>query len=85
MASKVPELQMSYAQNKVIKPRTIKDIRTSLKGSGTGFNSEHILRLADKELESVKGPKEFDPDTNAYKALTIFEFEKGLLMLSVIP
>ena len=71
--------------NKITKPRTIEDISKSIQSAGTGFNAEHILKLADKELKGLKEPKEMGPDTNAYKALTLFEFDKGLLMLSAIP
>ena len=72
-------------KNKIAKRRTIKDIRKLIKYSRTGFNSEHILKLADKELGYLKNQKEFGPDTNAYKALTLLEFDKGILMMSVIP
>ena len=71
--------------NKITKPRTIEDIRKSIQSAGTGFNSENILKLADKELEGFNGPKEMGPETNAYKAMTLFEFDQGLLMLSAIP
>lgn len=47
--------------NKITKPRTIEDIRKSIQSAGTGFNSENILKLADKELEGFNGPKEMGP------------------------
>ena len=73
------------SKNKLTKPRTTEDIKKSIEEAGTGFNSEYILKLADKELRGVKDPRVFGPDTNAYKALTLLEFDKGLLMMSVIP
>jgi len=72
-------------KNKLAKPRTIEEIRKSIRDSGTKFDSKHILKLADKELSGLKGPKEFGPDTNLYKATTLLEFDKGFLMMSVVP
>lgn len=73
------------SNNKITKPKTIEEISKSIQCAGTGFNSEHILKLADKELEGLKEPKEMGPETNSYKAMTLFELDKGLLMLSAIP
>ena len=69
----------------LMKLKTVEEIKNSIKKSGTGFNSEYILSLADKELARLKKPKEFGPETNTYKALTLLEFDKGILMMSIIP
>lgn len=72
-------------KNKIDKLKSVEDIKRFIKQSDTGYNSEYIFKLAGKELEKVKKPKAFDPETNTYKALTLLDFEKGFLLMSVIP
>ncbi|MFC1727568.1 hypothetical protein ACFL0Y_03525 [Patescibacteria group bacterium] len=72
-------------KNKIAKSRSIKQIRKSMINSGIGFDSDHILKLADKEVSNTKKLNEFGPETYFYKAITLFEFEKGLLLASSIP
>lgn len=71
--------------NKITKTKTIGEIRNQILQSGTGFDARYILELADEETKDLKGKKEFAPDTNYYKAMTLFEFDKGILMISAIP
>lgn len=73
------------SSKKLAKPKSVEEIRKSLVSATIGFDSDHILELADKELSGLKKPKELKPDTNAYKALTLLEFDKGILMMSVVP
>lgn len=65
--------------------RTTEEIIKSLEGCRTGFDAEYVLRQADKELRGVDEPKEASSESSAYKALTLFEFERGILLASSIP
>lgn len=69
----------------IAKTKTLDEIRDSIKGSGTGFDAWYILRQADKEMKDFKEPKEIVSNTNYYKAMTLFEFDKGVLLLNAIP
>ena len=71
--------------NKIIKTKSIEEIRKSLGESYTGFDSKYILRLADEEVGDLKDKREFFLDSNYYKAMTLFEFDKGVLLLNAIP
>lgn len=66
----------------IVKIKTLDEIRDSIKDSGTGFDSGYILRQADKEIG--KEAKEFTSDTNYYKAMTLMEFDKGVLLLNSV-
>lgn len=69
----------------IIKAKTRDEIRDSIKGSSTGFDAWYILQQADKEMKDFKEPKEIVSNTNYYKAMTLFEFDKGVLLLNSIP
>lgn len=71
--------------NKITKTKSIEEIRKSIGESCTGFDSKYILRLADEEIKDLKDKKEFSLDSNYYKAMTLFEFDKGVLLLNAIP
>jgi len=68
--------------NKLAKPKTIEEIKQAISSSATGFDAWYILRQADKEIKDLKEPKEFTLDSNYYKAMTLFEFDKGVLLLN---
>jgi len=70
-------------KNKIVKTKSIEEIKQSIKDSGTGFDSGYILRQAGKEIGDEA--KEFTSDTNYYKAMTLFEFDKGILLLNGLP
>ena len=72
-------------KNKIVKTRTTKEIKQDVLKSSSGFDAWYILQKADKEMENFKGPKEIASNTNYYKAMTLFEFDKGILMLNAIP
>lgn len=70
--------------DKIIKTKTIEEIKKSFESSTTGYDSAYILRKADKER--VDGEiKEYTPDSAYYKAMSLFEFDKGVLLLNSIP
>jgi len=70
---------------KIDKAKSLDEIKDFIKGSDTGFDAQYILRKADKEMENLIEPKEFTSDTNYYKAMTLFEFDKGVLLINSIP
>ena len=72
-------------KNKIVKVRTREEIKQSIMNSSNGFDAWYILQQADKEIKNFKGPKEITSNTNYYKAMTLFEFDKGVLLLNSIP
>jgi len=51
----------------------------------TGYDPDLILKEAEKELVGKSGTEMMTPASNLYKSMTLFEFEKGILLVSVIP
>lgn len=72
-------------KNKIVKTRTSEEIKQVIRNSSVGFDAWYILQQADKEMKDFKKPKEIASDTKYYKAMTLFEFDKGILMLNSIP
>jgi len=70
---------------KIIRAKTLEEIRDSIKNSATGFDAWYILEQADREMKGFKEPTEIVSNTNYYKAMTLFEFDKGVLLLNAIP
>lgn len=70
---------------------TVEQIKQYLLDAHIGYESDYILRQADKEItEKSKqigkgGKREVTSDTNYYKAMTLFEFDKGVLLANAIP
>jgi hypothetical protein len=73
------------SDNKLVKVKSVEEIRRSVSKSGTGFDAWYIFQQADKEMKGFKGPKEIDSDTAYYKAVTLCEFDKGILLLNSVP
>lgn len=71
--------------NKIIKQKTIGEVKNMFSDSGTGFDANYILRKAEEEKGEIGVAKEYSPDSYTYKALTIFELDKGILLNSSIP
>jgi hypothetical protein len=71
--------------SQLTKPKSIEEIKKTFKDCSLGFDPEYVLKQADEETKDLKGLKEFAPDTNFYKAMTVFEFDKGILLTSAIP
>lgn len=62
------------------------DIKDYLNQSGIADDPNTILRQAQEELDSHKNrSQKITPESATYKALTIFEFNKGILMAAAIP
>jgi hypothetical protein len=51
----------------------------------TVYDPDFILKEVEKELVDNSGKQEMIPASNLYKSMTLFEFEKGILLVSVIP
>lgn len=71
-------------KNKIVKTKTIEEIKEAISGSSTGFDSRYVFRQADEEIKNFKEPKVISSDTNYYKAMTLFEFDKGVLLLNSV-
>lgn len=68
--------------SKAVAPaKTLEEIRQHLAGCKTKLDPDYVLREADKELSSHgEGDKEARPQDNAFKAMTLFEFDNGVLL-----
>jgi len=73
------------SKNKITKPKTITELRKTFYELGTSSDAAYVLRRANEEVRGLKKMKKFAPDTNYYKAMTIFEFDKGVLLTSSLP
>jgi len=73
------------AEKEVSAPKTIDDVKKLIKQSGTPDDPIIVLNNARNELNSRKIGKPIEPGSNLYKAFTLFEFDKGMLMSSAIP
>jgi len=71
--------------NKITKPRNAKEAEKMILQSGIGFDDKYILAKAVEEIKSLRNKKEVGPETFLYKSLTIFEFDKGVLLVSCVP
>jgi len=72
-------------KNSIAKNKTRAEIRKYISSSNTGFDAWYILQKAEKEMKKFKGPTEITSNTNYYKAMTLFEFDKGVLMMNALP
>ncbi|OGC68478.1 hypothetical protein A2415_00040 [candidate division WWE3 bacterium RIFOXYC1_FULL_39_7] len=73
------------SKNKITKPKTTDEMREVALGLRTGFEASYILEKLDEEHKSLKKPKEVSSDSYLYKSMTLFEFDKGVLLLNAIP
>lgn len=72
--------------NALDKPKTAEEIRDNLSRSKTGIDPEIVLREADKELNSSDKSKiDTTSKGNLFKAMTLLEFENGVLMATAVP
>lgn len=73
--------------NKTVAPvRTLEEIKECFSNIGTGFDSKYVLKRGDKEISEKKLEEgDLHPSDYAYKALTLFEFDKGVLLASSVP
>lgn len=70
----------------ITKAETIDKIKDGFLRTRTGYDPSIVLEKAGQEIEKEKGySSAIEFDSNIYKAMTLFEFEKGVLMSSSIP
>lgn len=81
---KSQNIQNTMPNNKITKTKSIGEIRKAISNSCIGFDSDYILKLADEEMGKSKTPKKVESDTNYYKAMTLLEFDKGVLLMNAI-
>ena len=73
------------SDNKITKPKTLEEIKAIVSGLGTGFDAKYVLGKVEEESKSLDFPKDATSDSFLYKAMTLLEFDKGILMLNAIP
>ena len=67
-------------------PLSPEEVLEFLRSGKTNYDPELILKNVNSEIAVKSGGQEaINPDSNFYKSLTLFEFEKGILLVSVIP
>ena len=67
-------------------PLSPEEVLEFLRSGKTTYDPELILKNVNSEIAVKSGGQEaINPDSNFYKSLTLFEFEKGILLVSVIP
>lgn len=63
---------------------TKENIVEKLKRFRFAFDPSYVLEGVEKELEGKKEDFKAEPETNTFKALTLSEFENGMLMSTVV-
>lgn len=71
--------------NKIAKPKTVEEIKDIVSELGTGFDARYILGKVEEERKTLEAPKDVTSDSFLYKSMTLFEFDKGILLLNAIP
>lgn len=67
-------------------PRSPEEVLEFLRLSRTGYDPDFVLKETEKELVNKFGkPEAIIPASNLYRSMTLLEFEKGTLLVSVIP
>jgi len=72
-------------KNKLVKIKSIGEIKKTMSEMSLGFDSKYILRRAEEEMKDFKKDTRVASNTNYYKAMTLFEFDKGVLLLNSTP
>lgn len=73
------------SKNKITNLNPTDEIKRYVSTSVSHFDSEYILRQADIELQKPRKSNEFGPTSNYYKALTLYELDKGILLSTSVP
>lgn len=75
---------MTKKPKEIVKTKTLDEIKSEISVLGHGFDARYVLERADDELKGYKGSGDIKPDSNLYKSLTLFEFDKGLLLMNSV-
>lgn len=79
------ERQLETKEEKAVVPaKTNEEIRDCIRKSKTLFDPDVVFHEVGKELNDKEGKQEVLPKTNTFKAMTLFEFENGVLMSTTI-
>lgn len=66
--------------------KTLAEIKEDLSQCKTRIDPDTVLKEADKELTDKKaGQVAITPESNVFKAMTLLEFDNGMLMAIAIP
>ncbi|HUD44914.1 MAG TPA: hypothetical protein VMR41_05195 [Patescibacteria group bacterium] len=66
-------------------PLTLDDYKKAFENFHTGYDTDEVLKKAKVEAEKNRGKeKAFSSETNIYKAMSLFEFDNGSLMLNSV-
>lgn len=77
MSTKIKELNKS---------KTLDEIRAGLGKSKISVDPDFVLKEADKELSNKKeGQFALTPENSVFRAMSVLEFDTGILMSTVIP
>ncbi len=73
---------MKKVKKEIVEVKTTEEIERMFESVGTGYNKKYILNKAYEEAEKHGGTGEFNvtADTNYYKAVTMLEFNHGILL-----
>lgn len=65
--------------------RTLDEIKENLGKSKTGIDPDYVLEEADREITNKKvGPLALSPESKVFKAMTLLEFDNGMLMTTAV-
>jgi hypothetical protein len=68
------------------KPSQIQEYNSKLRKQNSYYDPRDVLKRAEKELATLEeGKTTLTPESDVFKAITLFEFDKGLLMTRVVP
>lgn len=65
--------------------RSIDEIKEFISRAAIGDDPRTILDQAKQQLDNPKSGQDMTEKSSLYKALTLFEFDKGILMAAAIP
>ncbi len=78
--------QINNMDKSLKKQKTSDEIKTSLSNVlNLATEPNYVLKQADKEIEGKSGESPADPKSYLFKALTLLEFDNGLLMTESLP
>lgn len=64
--------------------KTLGEIKDRISEFRSGYDPRNALEKADKELGNNNGEQSTMPDSFTFKALTLYEFDNGILLTSVV-
>lgn len=65
--------------------KTHEELRKEVSGLFTVFDPNCVIRDSESQLKLLENGKRITSDTDMFRALSLFEFDKGVLMAMAIP